>query len=185
MVRGESAGQRPRSRRGGLRRAALAQALGSRGRARAAAHHRRGDEAGRRRATAQSGRPQQLRPVAPGALRTVARRDGDHYVVKGHKIWTSLAHKAKVGVLVARTEPDLPKHQGLSEFLIDMDSPGLTVRPIIDMSGDENEYNEVFLDEVRVPADRLLGKEREGCALSMTQLPTDRVALSQPGALGG
>ena len=120
-----------------------------------------------------------------GALRTVARRDGDHYVVKGHKIWTSLAHKAKVGVLVARTEPDLPKHQGLSEFLIDMDSPGLTVRPIIDMSGDENEYNEVFLDEVRVPADRLLGKEGEGWALSMTQLQTERVALSKPGAIWG
>ncbi|HSS82474.1 MAG TPA: acyl-CoA dehydrogenase family protein [Reyranella sp.] len=119
------------------------------------------------------------------ALRTVARRDGDHYVVKGHKIWTSLAHKAKVGVLVARTEPDLPKHQGLSEFLIDMDSPGLTVRPIIDMSGDENEYNEVFLDEVRVPADRLLGKEGEGWALSMTQLQTERVALSKPGAIWG
>ena len=116
-----------------------------------------------------------------GALRTVARRDGDHYVVKGHKIWTSLAHKAKVGVLVARTDPDLPKHQGLSEFLIDMDTPGLTVRPIIDMSGDENEYNEVFLDEVRVPADRLLGKEGEGWALSMTQLQTERVALVQAG----
>jgi alkylation response protein AidB-like acyl-CoA dehydrogenase len=120
-----------------------------------------------------------------GALRTVARREGDHYIVKGHKIWTSLAHKAKVGVLVARTQPDLPKHQGLSEFLIDMDSPGLTVRPIIDMSGDENEYNEVFLDEVRVPADRLLGKEGEGWALSMTQLQTERVALSKPGAMWG
>ena len=67
MVRGQSAGQRPRSRRGGLRRAALARALGSRGRARAAAHHRRGDEAGRRRAAAQSGRHQQLRPVAADA----------------------------------------------------------------------------------------------------------------------
>ena len=61
-----------------------------------------------------------------GALRTVARRDGDHYVVKGHKIWTSLAHKAKVGMLVARTNPDVPKHQGLSQFLLDMDTPGIT-----------------------------------------------------------
>ena len=120
-----------------------------------------------------------------GALRTMARRDGDHYIVKGHKIWTSLAHRAKVGVLVARTQPDLPKHQGLSEFLIDMESPGVNVRPIIDMSGDENEYNEVILDEVRVPADRLLGKEGEGWALSMTQLQTERVALSKPGAIWG
>ncbi|HJQ59579.1 MAG TPA: acyl-CoA dehydrogenase family protein [Vineibacter sp.] len=120
-----------------------------------------------------------------GALRTVARRDGDHYVVKGHKIWTSLAHVAKVGVLVARTQPDLPKHQGLSQFLIDMDSPGITVRPVIDMSGHENEYNEVFLDEVRVPADRLLGKEGDGWALSMLQLQTERVALSKPGAIWG
>lgn len=120
-----------------------------------------------------------------GALRTVARRDGDHYVVKGHKIWTSLAHEAKVGVLVARTAPDLPKHQGLTQFLIDMDTPGITIRPIIDMSGHENEYNEVFLDDVRIPADRLLGKEGEGWALSMIQLQTERVALSKPGAIWG
>ncbi len=120
-----------------------------------------------------------------GALRTVARRDGDHYVVKGHKIWTSLAHKAKVGILVARTNSDVPKHQGLSQFLLDMDTPGITVRPIIDMSAHENEYNEVFLDEVRIPADRLLGKEGDGWALSMTQLQTERVALSRPGAIWG
>lgn len=120
-----------------------------------------------------------------GALRTVARRDGDHYVVKGHKIWTSLAHKAKVGVLVARTHPDLPKHKGLSQFLVDMDMPGIRIRPIIDMSGHENEYNEVFLEDVRIPADRLLGKEGEGWALSVTQLQTERVALSRPGAIWG
>ena len=93
-----------------------------------------------------------------GALRTVARREGDHYVVKGHKIWTSLAHKAKVGVLVARTDPDQPKHKGLSEFLVDMDTPGIRVRPIIDMSAHENEYNEVFLEEVRLSGDLVLGE---------------------------
>jgi len=120
-----------------------------------------------------------------GALRTVARLDGDHYVIKGHKIWTSLAHKAKVGVLVARTDPAQPKHKGLSEFLVDMDTPGIRVRPIIDMSAHENEYNEVFLDEVRIPADRLLGKEGEGWALCTTQLQTERVALSRPGAIWG
>jgi alkylation response protein AidB-like acyl-CoA dehydrogenase len=120
-----------------------------------------------------------------GSLRTTARREGDHYVVNGQKIWTSLAHKAKVGVLVARTDPGAPKHAGLSQLLIDMDAPGVTVRPIIDMSGAENEYNEVFLEDVIVPADRLLGQEGEGWALSTRQLQTERVALSKPGAIWG
>jgi alkylation response protein AidB-like acyl-CoA dehydrogenase len=120
-----------------------------------------------------------------GALRTTARREGDHYVVNGQKIWTSLAHKSKVGVLVARTDPAAAKHAGLSQFLIDMDSPGVTVRPIIDLSGHENEYNEVFLEDVIVPADRLVGKEGEGWAISMRQLQTERVALSKPGAIWG
>jgi len=120
-----------------------------------------------------------------GSLRTTARFEGDHYVVNGQKIWTSLAHKAKVGVLVARTDPTSPKHAGLSQFLIDMATPGITVRPIIDMSGNENEYNEVFFEDVVVPADRLLGQEGEGWALSMRQLQTERVALSKPGAIWG
>ena len=120
-----------------------------------------------------------------GSLRTTAKREGDHFVVTGQKIWTSLAHKSKVGVLVARTDPAAPKHAGLSQFIIDMDAPGITVRPIIDMSGHENEYNEVFLDDVIVPADRLLGREGEGWALSMRQLQTERVALSKPGAIWG
>ena len=120
-----------------------------------------------------------------GSLRTLARREGDHYVVNGQKIWTSLAHKAKVGVLVARTDPGASKHAGLSQFLIDMDSPGVTVRPIIDLSGHENEYNEVFLEDVIVPADRLVGEEGEGWAISMRQLQTERVALSKPGAIWG
>jgi len=119
------------------------------------------------------------------SLRTQARREGDHYIVKGHKIWTSLAHKAKVGVLIARTDPNARKHAGLSAFLIDMDAPGVTVRPIIDLSGHENEYNEVFLDEVHVPADRLLGKEGDGWQIATGQLQTERVALSKPGAIWG
>jgi alkylation response protein AidB-like acyl-CoA dehydrogenase len=120
-----------------------------------------------------------------GALRTTAVRDGDHYVVNGQKIWTSLAHKSKVGVLVARTDPAAAKHAGLTQFLVDMDTPGITVRPIIDLSGHENEYNEVFLDNVIVPADRRLGQEGEGWAISMRQLQTERVALSNPGAIWG
>jgi len=120
-----------------------------------------------------------------GSLRTTARREGDHYVVSGQKIWTSLAHKANVGVLVARTDPAATKHAGLSQFLVDMDTPGITVRPIIDLTGHENEYNEVFFEDVIVPADRLLGQEGEGWALSMRQLQTERVALSKPGAIWG
>ncbi|MGZ5939978.1 MAG: acyl-CoA dehydrogenase family protein [Rhizomicrobium sp.] len=119
------------------------------------------------------------------ALRTTARRDGDHYVVKGQKIWTSLAHKAKIGVLIARTDTTAPKHAGLSAFLIDMNSPGVTVRPIIDLSGHENEYNEVFLDDVRISADRIIGKEGEGWRIATSQLQTERVALSKPGAIWG
>lgn len=120
-----------------------------------------------------------------GSMRTLAKREGDEYVINGHKIWTSLADRAQVGVLVARTDSSAPKHQGLSQFIVDMDTPGITIHPIIDMSGADNEYNEVFLDNVRIPADRRLGKEGEGWALSMMQLQEERVALSKPGAIWG
>ncbi|MGE4243144.1 acyl-CoA dehydrogenase family protein [Ramlibacter sp.] len=120
-----------------------------------------------------------------GALRTTARREGDHYVVRGQKMWTSLADRAHLGVLVARTDSSVPKHAGLSQFLVDMKSPGITVRPIADMTGESGEYNEVFFDDVKVPADRLLGKEGDGWKLSMLQLQTERVALSRPGAIWG
>ncbi|KCZ86143.1 putative acyl-CoA dehydrogenase [Hyphomonas adhaerens MHS-3] len=120
-----------------------------------------------------------------GALRTTARREGDHYVVNGHKIWTSVADHASVGVLVARTDASKPKHSGLSMFLIDMKSPGVTVNPIIDMTGNKNEYNEVFLDNVKVPADALLGQEGEGWKLTMEQLQTERVGMTKPGVVWG
>jgi alkylation response protein AidB-like acyl-CoA dehydrogenase len=120
-----------------------------------------------------------------GSMRTVARREGEEYVVNGQKIWTSLAHQAQIGLLVARTDPQAPKHQGLSQFIVEMDTPGITVRPIIDMSGNENEYNEVFLEDVRIPATQRLGQEGDGWKLSMLQLQTERVALSKPGAIWG
>ena len=120
-----------------------------------------------------------------GALRTTARREGDHYVVNGHKIWTSVADHASVGVLVARTDASKPKHSGLSMFLIDMKSPGVPVNPIIDMTGNKNEYNEVFLDNVKVPADALLGQEGEGWKLTMEQLQTERVGMTKPGVVWG
>ncbi|MGX9936505.1 acyl-CoA dehydrogenase family protein [Advenella kashmirensis] len=120
-----------------------------------------------------------------GALRTTARREGDHYIIRGQKMWTSLAEKAQIGVLVARTDSSVPKHAGLSQFLVDMNSPGITITPIVDMTGEQSEYNEVFFDDVIVPADSLLGKEGDGWKLSMLQLQTERVALSRPGAIWG
>jgi len=120
-----------------------------------------------------------------GALRTTARREGDRYIVRGQKMWTSLADKAHLGVLVARTDSTVPKHAGLSQFLVDMKSPGISIRPIVDMTGERGEYNEVFFDDVEVPADRLLGAEGDGWKLSMLQLQTERVALSRPGVIWG
>lgn len=120
-----------------------------------------------------------------GAIRTSARRDGDHYVINGQKIWNSIADKADVGVLIVRTNPDAPKHKGLSIFLIDMKCPGVDVRPIIDMTGEEHEYNEVFLTDVRVSEDRRLGNEGDGWRIVMEQLQTERMGMTKPGAVWG
>ncbi len=79
------------------------------------------------------------------SLRTQARRDGDHYVINGSKIWTSLAHQASVGIMVARTEPKERKHRGLSTFIIDMHAPGVEVNPIDDMTGHPERIQPVFL----------------------------------------
>lgn len=120
-----------------------------------------------------------------GALRTTARREGDHYVVNGQKIWNSFAHLSQIGVLLARTNPELPKHRGLSLFLIDMDSPGVEVRPIKDMADEKPEYNEVFLTDVKVPADRLIGKEGDGWRIVIEQLQTERTKMAVPAAVWG
>jgi alkylation response protein AidB-like acyl-CoA dehydrogenase len=95
------------------------------------------------------------------SLQTKAVRDGDHYVVSGQKIFTSGAHKADWGWLGARTDPDSPKHRGISTFVIDMHSPGVTVRPLINITGVHSQ-NEVFFDEVQVPAGNLVGEENRG-----------------------
>ncbi|MGE0828710.1 MAG: acyl-CoA dehydrogenase family protein [Hyphomonadaceae bacterium] len=117
--------------------------------------------------------------------RTTARREGDFYIINGTKIWNSLAHVCELGLVVARTDTTVPKHMGLSQILIDMNAPGVTVRPIIDMTGEENEYNEVFLDNVKVPADRLLGQEGMGWRLAVEQLQTERAHMAKPGAVWG
>ena len=80
-------------------------------------------------------------------------------MINGQKIWNSHADRSQIGVIVVRTDSSVPKHKGLSVFLLEMKTPGITVRPIIDMTGEENEYNEVFLDDVRVPAAHRLGPE--------------------------
>ncbi len=117
-------------------------------------------------------------------LRTRATRDGGEYVVNGQKIWTSLAEVAKFGILIARTDPDVSKHTGISYFIVDMDSPGIEVRPIVNMSGG-GLFNEVFFDEVRVPAANLIGEEHNGWAMAKQTLANERVSLSQGGVQWG
>jgi alkylation response protein AidB-like acyl-CoA dehydrogenase len=115
---------------------------------------------------------------------TRAARDGDGYVVNGQKIWTSLAHDAAFGILLARTDPGAPKHEGLSYFIVDMRTPGIEVRPIVDASGWHN-FNEVFFTDARIPADSLIGEENKGWELARETLANERVTLSREGAQWG
>ncbi|MGQ0831028.1 MAG: acyl-CoA dehydrogenase family protein [Microthrixaceae bacterium] len=118
------------------------------------------------------------------SLSTRAVRDGDEWVVTGQKIWTSLAQFSRFGILIARTDPDAPKHEGISYFICPMDAPGVEVRPIIEMTG-VHLFNEVFLDEVRLPAENLVGEVNRGWGLAKVTLGNERVSLSSGGALWG
>ncbi|HEV3282317.1 MAG TPA: acyl-CoA dehydrogenase family protein [Acidimicrobiales bacterium] len=118
------------------------------------------------------------------SLATRAEADGDEWVVRGHKIWTSYAHTAQFGILLARTEPEAPPHRGISYFICPMDAPGVTVAPLTDMTGTHT-FNEVFLDEVRLPSDCLVGGRGQGWALAKVTLANERVSLSGSGALWG
>ncbi len=95
------------------------------------------------------------------AMQTRAVRDGDDYIINGQKIWTSFGHYADWGWLAARTDPDVPKHKGISTFAIKMDTPGITIRPLVNMAG-THEFNEIFFEDVRVPATNLVGEENRG-----------------------
>jgi len=117
-------------------------------------------------------------------LSTRAVADGDEWVITGQKVWTSFAHLATFGILLARTDPDAPKHRGISYFICPMHAPGVTIRPIVDMTGD-HAFNEVFLDEVRLPADHLVGEVNAGWALAKVTLGNERVSLSGEGSLWG
>ena len=111
------------------------------------------------------------------SLQTRAVRDGDHYVVNGQKIWTSMAREADQCILLARTDPDAPKNKGISFFVMDMHSPGVEVRPIKNLVGD-SEFCETFMDDVVIPAENLIGAENAGWTVSQATLGSERaVAL--------
>jgi alkylation response protein AidB-like acyl-CoA dehydrogenase len=118
------------------------------------------------------------------SLRTRAVRDGDHYVVTGQKIWSTWADRSDWGILLARTDPEGSKHHGISYFCLDMSSPGIEVREIVEMTGG-NHFNETWLDEVRVPVDCRVGAEGDGWRLARVTLGAERLSLAEGGVLWG
>jgi alkylation response protein AidB-like acyl-CoA dehydrogenase len=117
------------------------------------------------------------------SLRTRAVRVDGGWLLTGQKVWTSSAHKAQWGVCLARTDPGAPKHKGISYFLVDMSSPGLLIRPLREITGDAL-FNEVFLEEVFVPDDLVVGAVNDGWRLARTTLANERVAMAGGTALG-
>jgi alkylation response protein AidB-like acyl-CoA dehydrogenase len=110
------------------------------------------------------------------SIEVFARRDGDEYVVNGQKIWTSLAQIAQWMILLARTDPDAPKHKGISYFLLDMKSPGIDIRPLVNILGDA-EFTEVFFDNVRIPRRNLVGEENRGWYIAAATLDFERSGI--------
>jgi alkylation response protein AidB-like acyl-CoA dehydrogenase len=109
-------------------------------------------------------------------LATRAVGEGDAWIVNGQKVWTSVGHLARWGLLLARTDPNVPKHKGLSYFILDMHAPGVDVRPLIQMTGD-SEFNEVYLTDVLVPDSQRLGEVNGGWSVALTTLMNERVAI--------
>ena len=111
------------------------------------------------------------------ALKTRAVRDGDEFVVTGQKVWTTLAHRSKWCMLLARTNPDAPRHRGLSYFLMDMEQPGVEVRPLRQITG-EAEFNELFIEEARIPVENVVGEVDGGWRVAITTLMHERAGLA-------
>ena len=112
------------------------------------------------------------------SLQTRAVRDGDEYVINGQKIWTSGAHHADWIHVLTRTDPDAPKHRGISYFMLDMKTPGVTVRPLIQMH-DVHSFNETFFEDVRVPAANIIGEENRGWYVATTTLDFERSGVGR------
>jgi alkylation response protein AidB-like acyl-CoA dehydrogenase len=111
------------------------------------------------------------------SLQTRAVRHGDEWLVTGQKVWTTLAHHSKWCMLVARTDPDAPKHQGLTYFLMDMEQEGVQIRPLVQITG-EAEFNELFLEEARIPHANIVGGEGNGWTVAITTLMHERSTLA-------
>ena len=111
------------------------------------------------------------------SLKTRAVKDGDEWVVSGQKVWTTFAQYAKWCMLVARTDPDAPKHQGLTYFLMDMEQEGVQTRPLVQITG-EGEFNEVFMEEARIPDENVVGGVGNGWAVAITTLMNERAGLA-------
>jgi alkylation response protein AidB-like acyl-CoA dehydrogenase len=117
-----------------------------------------------------------LAGLATRAVREDASTGNGDWIVNGQKVWTSMAHEARWAILIARTDPDVPKHQGLTYFVIDMTAPGVEVRPLRQLTG-EAEFNEVFFTDVRIPDDQRLGEVGEGWKVAQTTLMNERVSI--------
>jgi alkylation response protein AidB-like acyl-CoA dehydrogenase len=113
-------------------------------------------------------------------LRTRAERDGDDWIINGQKIWTSGAHYCDYGILVTRSDPTAPKHQGLTFFFLDMKSAGVEIKPIKQISGASN-FNEVYFTDVRIPDSQRLGEVGDGWRVSITTLMNERLAVGSAG----
>jgi len=113
-----------------------------------------------------------------------AIRDGDEWIVSGQKVWTSAAHLAEIGEVICRTDPELPKHKGLTVFVVDMHAPGVEIRPLRQMTGGAS-FNEVFFDEVRIPDSHRLGDVNSGWGVALTTLMNERSSIGAGGGGGG
>ena len=110
------------------------------------------------------------------SLQTRAIEEGDYFIVNGQKVWTSDAHHADWCILLVRTDPSAPKHKGISYVLVDMHSPGVTVRPLVQITGDAN-FNEVFFEDVKVPKKNLIGEKNQGWQVAITTLMFERSGI--------